>query len=355
MPSSISSSNANERLPRGNWLTTWLITLAIVVSTTLGWEGYCRMIGFTPAGVADTPELWAQVRKRASVQGNDAVILVGASRIQLGINTEIMSRYTPTRPAQLAIDGSALMPVLENLAADERITGTVIVDMEVEKISSRLTNKRTENIVQYYENHKQARPYGALQNIEEFLQNQLNRWFAFRITGANPQTLLARTLTGNNKPIAGDYLVTLPDRSRQADYNKASPSGMYQSLLKNHLGSDALEHVQPADWPDFTAEAQHLESLVQRIKQRGGRVVFVRFPTDKGIWQIDEKRYPRAQYWDKLAAITSAETIHFKDYPELSRYHLPDGSHLDYRDAIPFTDTLSRLIFQPLIQTAKAP
>lgn len=355
MPSSISSSNANERLPHGNWLATWLITLLVVTSITFGWEAYCRMIGFTPAGVADTPELWAQVRKRASALGHDAVILVGASRIQLGINTDVMSHYTPTRPIQLAIDGSILMPVLENLAADDSITGTVIVDLEVEKINPQLRDKRTESIVQYYDHYKHARPYGALQPVEEFLQNQVNRWFAFRITGANPQTLLTRALSGNSSPMAGDYLVTLPDRSRQADYSKVSQPEVYLARLQRNLGNDTLDNIKPALWPEFAADARHLESLVQHIKQRGGRVVFVRFPTDKGIWQIDQGRYPRTQYWDKLAAMTSAETIHFKDYPELSRYNLPDGSHLDYRDAIPFTAALSKLIFQHPIQTAQAP
>lgn len=352
MPSSISSSNANERLPQGQWLATWLATLVIVISMTFGWEMYCRMIGFTPAGVADTPELWAQVRKRASTLGHDAVILVGASRIQLGINTEVMSRYTPAHPAQLAIDGSLLMPVLENLAADDSITGTVIVDMEVEKINPHLTDKRTQGIVEFYEQYKRATPYGMLQPAEEFLQNYVNRWFAFRITGANPQTLLTRTLSGGNNQVTGDYLITLPDRSRQADYSKVPQPDVYLARLKRNLGSDTLENITPAQWSAFTTDVQHLESLVQRIKQRGGRVVFVRFPTDKGIWQIDQTRLPRAQYWDKLAAMTSAETIHFNDYPELSRYNLPDGSHLDYRDAIPFTDALCKLIFKQPMQTA---
>lgn len=345
MPSSISSSNANERLPQGKWLATWLITLTIVITTTLGWEIYCRTIGFTPVGVADTPELWQQTRKRASALGNDAVILVGASRIQLGINTEVMSRYTPTHPVQLAIDGSFFMPVLENLAADNSITGTIIVDLEIEKIPAQLTNDRTQEIVQFYEKYRHNNPYGAIQPIEDFLQMQINRWFAFRVTGANPQTLLTRALSGNSDPMGTDYLITLPDRSRQADYQKVAHSEAYAARLQRNLGTNSLDNIEPTQWPTFETDVQYLETLVQRIEQRGGKVIFVRFPTDKGIWQIDEARYPRQQFWDKLTKTTSATSIHFKDYPALSRFELPDGSHLDYRDAIPFTEALSRLIF----------
>ena len=352
MPLSISSSNVNARLPKGKWLTTWLITIIICITITLGWEGYCRTIGFTPDGVADTPDLWLKTRKRASMLGNDAVILVGASRIQLGINTDVMSHYTPTRPVQLAIDGSILIPVLENLANDDSITGTIIVDLEVEKINPRLKEKRTENIVKYYEDYKTIQPYGALQPVEEFLQAQVNRLFAFRITGANPQTLFSRLFVTGDNNFSGSYLTTLPDRSRQADYTKTAQPDIYLSRLKHNLGNETLTTLKPIQWSEFETDLTYLESLVKRIKQRGGRVVFVRFPTDKGIWQIDQTRLPRAQYWDKLAAMTSAETIHFNDYPELSRYNLPDGSHLDYRDAVPFTDTLCKLIFKQPMQTA---
>lgn len=351
MHSSISSSNANQRLPVGHWLTTWLMTLIICVTTVLGWEWYCRAIGFTANGVADNDDLWLQARKRASTVGKDGVIMIGASRIQLGINTDIMSHYTKTRPVQLAIDGSQFMPVLENLAADDSITGTVIVDLEMDKVVSttRDSDQRTLQLIQTYNKYKNVSPYGAMQTLEDWLTTKFNSFFAFRITGANPQMLLTRQLSGSN--FASDYLITLPDRSRQADYTKVSQSDFYLARLQNNLRNETLDSLKPAVWPSFEADIHYLNSLVQRIKKRGGRVVFVRFPTDKGIWQIDEGRFPREKYWNKLAATTTVEMIHFKDYPDLSRYQLPDGSHLDYRDAIHFTDALCKLIFKPALQT----
>ena len=349
MPLFTSSSNANERLPSGHWLLTWVMTLTLTLSVIFGWEWYCRTIGFTPNGVADTDDLWVQARKRASSIGSEGVILIGASRIQLGINTDTMSHYTKTRPVQLALDGSNFMPILAHIAADDTITGTVIVDMEVEKINQ-LTDKRATPLLDYYESRRHASPYGSIQPLEDWLTTRFNGLFAFRLTGANPQTLLTQKINGNN--IAGDYLVTLPDRSRQADYTKVPQPDFYLARLQRNLGNDTLDTLKTTQWPTFEEDVHYLETLVQRIEKRGGRVVFVRFPTDKGIWQIDEGRLPRTQYWDKLAALTSADTIHFKDYPELSRFDQPDGSHLDYRDAIPFTEALSRIIFQPPLQTA---
>lgn len=344
MHSSIFSSNANSRLPKGQWQLTWLLTLAMVIGTIAGWEIYCRQIGFTPDGVADTGELWVKARKRASRVGENGVILVGASRIQLGINTSVMARYANTHPVQLALDGSPFLQVLENLANDPTIKGTVIVDMNVGKISPKITAAHIAPLLAQYESQKKISTYGAIQPLEERLSSAMDNLLSYRITGAKPHTFITQALF-NEASAAGSYLTTLPDRSRHADYTKVPQPDFYLARLNRNLGSSTLDALKLSHLPDFKKDAEHLETLVQKIKQRKGRVVFVRFPTDKGIWQIDETRLPKRQYWDKLAQMTSAETIHFKDYPELSRFDQPDGSHLDYRDAIPFTEALSRIIF----------
>jgi hypothetical protein len=73
-------------------------------------------------------------------------------------------------------------------------------------------------------------------------------------------------------------------------------------------------------------------------------VIFVRFPTSGVLWELEEQRYPRKDYWDVFAAESRAATVHFKDYPALARFQCPDGSHLDYRDAVPFTKALAEIL-----------
>ncbi len=65
--------------------------------------------------------------QRAAALGDAAVILVGTSQMQMGIDLPTMQRYSRDTPVQLAISASPFMPVFENLANDPRITGTVIV------------------------------------------------------------------------------------------------------------------------------------------------------------------------------------------------------------------------------------
>jgi hypothetical protein len=60
-------------------------------------------------------------------------------------------------------------------------------------------------------------------------------------------------------------------------------------------------------------------------------------PTCDERWTSDETVFPKARFWDQLAARTRAISIHFKDYPELSKFACPDTSHIASKDAPEFT------------------
>ena len=85
---------------------------------------------------------------------------------------------------------------------------------------------------------------------------------------------------------------------------------------------------------------------LRRIEARGGQVVFVRMPTSDEHWELDERYYPRAQYWDRLGSITGVATVHFADDPRTSAFSCPDTSHLDYRDAPRFTEGLLEVLVE---------
>jgi hypothetical protein len=96
--------------------------------------------------------------------------------------------------------------------------------------------------------------------------------------------------------------------------------------------------------PDLEDRLQHLQALVARIEQRGGEVIFVRFPSTRRVLEIDEIRHPRAVFWDRFAALAGGRKLHFADYPELAAFELPDGVHLDVHDQPAFTRALGRLL-----------
>jgi hypothetical protein len=90
--------------------------------------------------------------------------------------------------------------------------------------------------------------------------------------------------------------------------------------------------------------AMELEPWVNAIQSRGGRVVFVQFPTTGHLFTYDDTLFPKKEFWDAFAARTSALCVHFKDVPPLAAFECPDWSHLDRVDAPRFTTELGRIL-----------
>lgn len=338
-----STSSSNDRLPPGDWIKPLLWALLFTVVLVSGWELTVRNMGFKPS-VIDSKELWADARQRASRLGKYAVILVGASRMQLNINLEVLKEYTGTTPVQLAIIRNHFWPVLEDLAQDESITGTVLVDVTIPDINPNrnILAPHAPLWIDYYHESALAHAQPYFMPLETILRDGINSTFAFRTAGMRPKDILVKWL--NDAPVDDNYIRISPDRSAAADFTKMDAKKRYDVLVSatKELGPVAFTTI-----PGFTRHLASLEKLVQKIQGRGGRVVLIQFPVSGEIKSIVNTRYPREKYWDRIAKETSAQTLHYADYPALSKYVLPDGYHLDYRQSTPFTEALGEILFPP--------
>jgi hypothetical protein len=329
-----STSSSSDRLPRGNWARTWIAAAVIVVIVVGSWEVMLRVRGLGDTTVHDSVQLWARERERAAQLGKNAVILVGASRMQMGIDLNVMQRYTTKTPVQLAISASLFMPVLEDLANDERVTGKVVVSFTMQDFVSVTTDSVAAQWVQAYEGLRSSRTRLFSERLEEGLRAAAQSLLVSVGSGARPQQLFAGS--------GASYVRTLPDRSQRADYEIVDREAAYRRRVAIYLsGEEPAFRVVP----DFDARLAVFDDLIRKLQSRGAEVILVRFPTTRRIWEIDQILYPKRVYWDEVVKRTSARTIHFTDYPALMDFDLPDGVHLDYRDAPRFTAALSELIF----------
>lgn len=359
MASSISSSR--QALPRLRWsillLSVLLSTLAYVTTS----EYLLKLRGF-PVTWRDSTENWVFHRARASVLGERALILVGASRIQLGMDMPSLRRMTGLEPVMLAIDGSSVGPVLAGLAKDPDIRGTVLVDVMPAPIISLGTEGGVSQ--QYQSAYEQRESVSDLASRSEALEARLTQEVRSRLANysdsARPWDALRRRLL---EPDATPrYLQTLPDRSRVADYGAVEMPKFYLRRVVRHLGerlpfderlSDSelerlltgyVRQLSPVDGDGQSLKGlRDIEAAVTAIQSRGGKVLLLTMPTSGLITEIDQRRYPRQLYWDRLAVTTSAQTLHWQDHPELSGFDCPDGSHLDRRDRVQFTEALVRV------------
>jgi hypothetical protein len=81
-------------------------------------------------------------------------------------------------------------------------------------------------------------------------------------------------------------------------------------------------------------------AAVEKIRARGGKIVFVRFPNSGGLKELEDKITPRQQSWDPLLQMTHAPGIYYSDYPELSGFNCPEWSHLTPGDSVEFSRRL---------------
>jgi hypothetical protein len=81
-------------------------------------------------------------------------------------------------------------------------------------------------------------------------------------------------------------------------------------------------------------------AAVQKLRARGGKIVFVRLPHSGGLKALEDRDTPRAQTWDPLLKGTAAPGIHYEDFPELSGFNCPEWSHLSAGDSVEFSKRL---------------
>jgi len=338
-----SISNSNQRLPKYDWQQVWVFVLSIVVISMSFWESFWRLQGFEPS-LNDDANLWVNIRRQIPPNDPTAVVLIGSSRMQLDFDPNVFEQYTKLTPFQLAIDGTSPLPVLAHLANDETFRGTIICDINEANLITKLTHSTVDDWIKAYQQSK-------FNNAFEFLLSTfVQKNFVFRLPELQPTHIWQAIANTEHLPLpfylklysnrfkAGDYLLL----DKDPNYSIATH---YEIRLEKH--KKMYQELLPVDPTVFQNNLQRIKAQVQTIQQRGGKVIFVRFPSSGGVLELDEQLLPRDQYWNVFVEQVPALFLHFKDYPDL-QYNLPDGSHLDYRQAIPFTKSLTRLLMRSL-------
>ena len=60
----------------------------------------------------------------------------------------------------------------------------------------------------------------------------------------------------------------------------------------------------------------------------------------ESLTQIEAIRHPKALYWERFVADSPAPALDAMDEAALSKFELPDDSHLDYRSKPAYTRAL---------------
>ncbi len=343
-----STSSFKRPIPAQPWRGIAVLVVVITLLAAIAWEVRCRAAGYGPS-LNDTEDLWAQTRRRVQP---GSVVIIGDSRPYFDCDLDELERGLGTRPIQLAQPGSCAFPVLQDLANDETFHGTIIcsiVPLMFFAPGGPLVENAEKAVKRY---HTQT----LAQRASQFLAIPLEEHVAFLKQEELDTKEILKRLPIPNRPEAlvpppfPPYFASL-DRERRARMtDRCAQPGKLQTRVRDgwfplftppppptYIPREAflarMEAAREARFHDIVA-------AVEKIRARGGKIVFVRFPLTGGLKELEDKATPRTGIWDRVLRETGVPGIYFEDYPELASFECPEWSHLSAPDSVEFTKRL---------------
>ena len=318
----------------------------LFVLAILSWEIYLRKDGVNHS-FDDGGPLWAHHRDRVYQPIKDATVFIGSSRIKFDLDIDTWRSMTGDDPVQLACVGSTPIPVLHHLADDPEFTGKLVIDV-TEGLFFSLNPRnsdRPSTAIKYYDEITPAQRAGF------FLNKPMESTFVFLDKEDLSLNALLDQLEIPSRPgvmmmpiFPRDFDRVKFDRQEYmgplflADTNKVNK----QRSIWAFFGS--INKTPPLIGPPLDSLMQAIKISIDKIKARGGQVIFVRTPSSGPMLEKEMAGFPREQYWDKLLSVTQCQGIHFQDDPETNTYICPEFSHLTIPDAIDYTKHLIRAL-----------
>jgi len=324
-----------------------ILTIVLVTSTLVCWELHLRNKGLK-VDYDDGESLWSNTRAMVYGPVDKTTIFIGSSRIKYDLDIETWKGITNDTPIQLAIEGNSPVPVLEDLGNDKNFKGKLVVDVTEGLFfsNSPFDVSEPKSRIAYYKKITPA------QKASFVINHGLESQFVF--------------LDKANFSLAS-LLDELPIKKRKGvfslPWNFPLEFGRVtferQDIMMNKFLTDtSLQNKVKGLWDFFRRVGEEppptgkkLDSMFisvkascDKIKARGGQVLFVRTPSSGTYLAAENKGFPRPKYWDELLRFTNCPGIHFADYPVIDHFQCPEYSHLSQADAITFTKEFIRIL-----------
>ena len=337
-------------IPQIPWRGITVVVVLVVIAAASAWEFYCRSIGYGPT-LDDNEDLWTMTRQRVEPE---SVVIIGDSRGWYDLDLDELQKGLGKRPVQRAMGGGCGYPVLADLADDKTFHGTIICSFVPRLFFAPPGTppmERGEKAVR--RSHTQT----PAQRVSQYLAMPLEEHVAFLKQEELTLEDLLKRLPIPNRPSA-----LVPPRSPPyfGTHDRERRARMIEECARP--GSELQKRIQQIWLPLFTPPpppsyipkdvfmAKIEEAIEKRfhdtvaaaekLRARGGKIVFVRLPVSGGLKALEDKTTPRSQTWDPLLQATGAPGIYFEDFPELAGFNCPEWSHLSAGDSVEFSKRL---------------
>ena len=315
-----------------------MIAVAIALAVGLAaLEINARQNLWLRAGDIDTSEVtWTNEKLRSA--GAPAAI-VGDSRILFDTDLDHFEKLTGVRPVQLAIHGTSPLTLLEDVAGNPRFNGLLIVGL-----SDTMFFMPFDGYGEYVHRFDEFRsPYRVLSNeIDHVLQRRL----AFLDSNYRFSVLAHRLDPNFRAGVEGPK----DDIWKVMEVGEDRQHWLWPRVEHDPWVRDRSRWA----WKGFKEKFPYTPQLiakghararaaVEKIRARGGEVVFVRPPSAQQLRVNEEAQVPKAKGWDALLRNTHSVGVHVDDLPaSVQDLTLPEWSHLNRECAKVFTDAYVR-------------
>ncbi len=324
------------------------LTVVLVILCVLSLELYWRGRGFVPT-YNDDKVLWSSKRKEVYLPATDATVFIGGSRIKFDLDVPTWERLSGERAIQLAIVGTPARLILRDLANDKDFKGKLIIDVAEPQFFSFPDSTQRDRFaldaLGYYYDETPAQRASA--SINYFLESKLVflEEGKFSITSLLNKLNITNRLGVNPPP----YSFT-PVEFGVSNFNRQqwmTPMFLADPTLQKKqkdFWMRGIKRASPIKGDTLHAFLEQTKKAIDKIRARGGKVVFIRPPSDGPYIEMENRVYPRQKYWDYLLEYTSTPGIHYADYPGTANLICAEWSHLTLQDAATYTTQLVKIL-----------
>src|SRR5256712_6311188 len=300
-------------IPPVPWRGMAVVVVLVVITASVGWELYCRAIGYGPT-LNDNEDLWT-LRRRAVTP--ESIVIIGDSRGWFDLDLDELQKGLGKRPVQLAMGGGCGYPLLADLAKDESFHGTIICSVVPRLFFAPPGTppmERGEKAVKRFHSQTPA------QRASQYLAFPLEEQVAFlKQEELTLDDLLKRLPIPNRAgarvpPRLPPYFGTLDSERRARMIEECALPG---SELAQRIQQIWIPLFTPPPPPTYVPKEQFIAKIgeaiggrfrdtaaaIEKIRARGGKIVFVRFPHSGGLKKIENRDNPRQKTQDPVFKI----------------------------------------------------
>jgi hypothetical protein len=319
------------------------IAIAVALTLVLGvtaLEVNARRIGLHSGDIDNSEVEW--VKERARSEGAP-VAIVGDSRILFDSNLSRFEALTGIRPVQLAIHGTSALTLLEDVAENPNFHGLLIVGM-----ADTMFFQPFDGYGGYVRHRNDFKSPSGRIGIE--IDHMLQRRLAFLDSNYRLSVVAHRLDDDFRSGVEGPKddiwkIQEVGERRQTWMWPRIEQPGVLQSRAR--WAWKGFKEKFPFT-PQLISKGQARAKIaVDKIRARGGEVVFVRPPSAPQLRINEEAQVPKAKGWDVLLRNTRSAGVHFEDLAaNVQGLTLPEWSHLSRKCATVFTDAYVRRLVE---------